>query len=103
MVSKFSDEELLELYHQGLTNKEIAEKLGVTQAAVHYRAERLRLINNCHNDQDVDLQQVQILHGMGLTNVSIAVLLRTSVAAISKHMEKLGLKDNYHTLKDIIG
>lgn len=75
MESKFSDEELLELYHQGLTNKEIAEELGVSQTAVHYRVGRLGLTNNCHNEQCVDLQQVQILLGMGLTNVGIAVLL----------------------------
>ena len=40
-MNKFSDGELLELYRQGLTNKEIAVRLGVTQAAVDYRLEKL--------------------------------------------------------------
>lgn len=103
MESKFSDQELLELYHQGLTNKEIAEELGVSQPAVYYRIGGLGLTNNCHNEQYVDRLQVQILHGMGLINVGIAVLLKTSVAVISQHVRELGLVDNYHTLKDILG
>ncbi|KYK37685.1 MAG: hypothetical protein AYK18_18280 [Theionarchaea archaeon DG-70] len=102
MISKFSDEELLELYHQGLTNREIAEKLGVSQPAVHYRIEKLGLTNNYHHDQDVNLQQVRILHGMGLTNVGIAVLLRTSVTVISGKMKELGLKNNYYKLRDLV-
>jgi DNA-binding CsgD family transcriptional regulator len=33
MTNKFSHGELLELYRQGLTNIEIADRLGVTQAS----------------------------------------------------------------------
>jgi predicted transcriptional regulator len=36
---KFSDEKLLELYRQGLTDKEIADELGVKPPSVRYAAE----------------------------------------------------------------
>ena len=103
MISKFSDEELLELYHQGLTNREIAKKLGVSQPAVHYRIEKLGLTNNCHHDQDVNLQQVRILHGMGLTSIGIALVLKTSAAVISQHIKELGLEDNCIGLRELTG
>jgi len=59
-MNKFSDEELLELYGQGLTNREIAHELNVSQAAVHYRLEKLGLANNCRSDQDADPEQVKM-------------------------------------------
>ena len=101
-MGKFSDEELLELYQQGLTNREIAHELNVSQASVHYRLEKLELVNNCHKEQDVNLQQVRILHGMGLTNIGIALVLKTSTAVISQHIKELGLKDNCIGLRELI-
>ncbi len=97
--TKFSDGVLLELYHQGLTNKEIAHRLQVTQAAIHYRIEKLGLINNCHLSQNIDPQQVEILHGLGVTSIGIALLLKTSVQTVSHHLKELGLQDNYDWLK----
>ena len=93
---------LLELYHQGLTNRQIAEKLNVSQAAVHYRLQKLGLLNNCNKGQIADPEQIKILHEMGLTAVGIALLLETSVQAIKQHMKEMNLKDNYYRLKDII-
>jgi predicted transcriptional regulator len=101
-MNKFSDDELLELYRQGLTNREIAQRLSVTQAAIHYRLEKLGLTNNCNKDDEVDPLQVEILHHMGLTNVGIALLLQTSAAAVTLHANGCGLKDNYHIIKEII-
>ncbi|MBU7009123.1 MAG: winged helix-turn-helix transcriptional regulator [Theionarchaea archaeon] len=100
--SKVSDEDILELYRKGLTNRQIADELDMTQPAVYYRLEKLQLVNNFHHNVQVDLEQVRILHTMGLTNVGIAMLLRASVAVISQHMRELGLRDNYHRLKDEI-
>ena len=97
----FSDEQLLELYWQGLTNAEIAEQLHVTQAAVYYRLGKIGLVNNCRK-QDVDIQQVKILHKLALTSVGIALLLKVSAAAVSDKLVELGLKDNYYKLKEII-
>ena len=102
-MGKFSDKELLELYQQGLTNREIAHELKVSQASVHYRLEKLGLVNNCHQEQDVDLQQVQILHGMGLTSIGIALVLKTSAAVISQHIKELGLEDNCIGFRELIG
>lgn len=101
-MNKFSDEELLELYGQGLTNREIAGKLNVSQAAVHYRLEKLGLANNCRNEQDADPEQVKMLHGMGLTNIGIALILRISVHNVAEHLKELGLKDNYYQLTEIV-
>ena len=97
--TKFSDGVLLELYQQGLTNKEIAHRLQVTQAAVHYRIEKLGLINNCHLLQTIDPQQVEILHGLGVTSIGIAILLKTNVQTVSHHLKELGLQDNYDWIK----
>ena len=100
MVSKFSDKKLLELYSQGLTNREIALKLQVSQAAVHYRLQKLGLVNNCHEEQVINPEQVAQLHEKGLTNVGIALLLSTNVATVSEQVKTLGLTDNYCTLRD---
>jgi predicted transcriptional regulator len=97
--TKFSDSVLLELYHQGLTNREIAHQLHVTQPAVHYRIEKLGLINNCHSLQDIDCKQVKTLHGLGLTSVGIALLLKVNVPTVSHYLKELGLQDNYDWLK----
>ena len=101
-MGKFSDKELLELYQQGLTNREIAHELNVSQASVHYRIEKLGLTNNCRKEQDVNLQQVRILHGMGLTNVGIALVLKTSAAVISQHIKERGLEDNCIGFRELI-
>ena len=100
--NKISDEDLLGLYWQGLTNREIAWELQVTQAAVYYRLEKLGLANNCHKDQVVDTEQVEILHEMGLTTVGIALLLKTNVQAVTDHLKVLGLEDNYYQLTEIV-
>jgi transcriptional regulator len=101
-MNKFSDGKLLELYRQGLTNKEIAVRLGVTQPAVDYRLQKLEMVNNYHLRSDVDPSRVSILHSMGVTNVGIALILGTSLASISQAMETLDLEDNYYRLKDMM-
>jgi DNA-binding NarL/FixJ family response regulator len=98
---KFSDKKLLELYRQGLTDKEIADELGVTQPAVRYRLQKLGLINNCHEKECTTPQQVKILHSLGLTSVGIALILQTNVQTVSKLLKQLGLKDNYWILTEI--
>ncbi|MGD2251241.1 MAG: hypothetical protein PVF58_22820 [Candidatus Methanofastidiosia archaeon] len=102
MTGKITDEELLTLYYHGLTNKEIADRLQVTQAAVYYRLEKLGLENNCHKNQSINQPLIKMLHTMGITNVGIALLLKTNLTTISKHTKKLGLTDNYCTLQEIV-
>ncbi|MGD2248725.1 MAG: helix-turn-helix domain-containing protein [Candidatus Methanofastidiosia archaeon] len=75
----FSDEKLLELYRQGLTDKEIADELGVAPPAVRHRLQKLGLKNNCHKKESTTPQQVKILHSLGLTAVGIALIFQTNV------------------------
>ena len=99
MTKKISEDELLELYLEGLTNREIANHLQVSQPAVHYRLQKLGLKNNCQGHQAVDVKQVQVLHGMGLTNIGIAILLQVNVQTVSEHIKDIGLEDNYYRLR----
>lgn len=99
---KFTDDKLLELYRQGLTNIEIADRLGVTPPAVQYRLQKLGLLNNCHTEEIVNPEQVQILHYMGVTTVGIALVLKKNVVTISQQLKELGLKDNYYRLKEMV-
>ncbi len=99
--NKFSDGELMELYLKGLTNREIADALGVSQPAVYYRLQKLGLHNNCH-ELSADPEQVRILHSMGVTTIGIAHLLKVNVPVIEKHLKKMGLEDNYVRLKELV-
>jgi predicted transcriptional regulator len=100
--SKITDEELLALYNEGLTNRQIADHLHVSQAAVHYRIERLELVNNYCTEESVDSEMVRLLHMRGLTTVGIALILKTNVKIITEHLEELGLQDNYYRLREIV-
>lgn len=98
---KLQDEAILELYLKGLTNREIADALNVTQPSIHYRLGKLGLKNNCQKNLDADPEQVRILHGVGLTAVGIAHLLKVNVTVIQMHLKKMGLEDNYERLKEV--
>jgi predicted transcriptional regulator len=100
--SKITDEELLALYNEGLTNRQIADHLHVSQAAVHYRIEKLELVNNYCTEESVDSEMVRLLHMRGLTTVGIALMLQTNVKIITEHLRKLGLQDNYYRLREIV-
>jgi hypothetical protein len=102
MVNKIAEEELLALYHQGLTNREIADRLQVTPPSVQYRLGKLGLVNNYCKDPSVDVEQVKVLHGLGLTTIGIAFLLKSNVRAIAQCMKELGLTDNEYRLKEFI-
>ncbi len=100
-MKQIRDSDLLELYSQGLTNREIALKLEVTQAAVHYRLQKLGLPNNCRKE-NVDPEKVKMLHERGVTSVGIALLLKTNALVIAQHLEKMGLRDRYDELKELV-
>jgi len=72
-MSKIGDEEIIELHKKGLTDREIASALGVSQSSVNYRRQRLGLKNNYHNkhkkfDEDKFLE----LYNLGYTDREIA-------------------------------
>jgi hypothetical protein len=101
-MNRITDEDLLKLYSEGLTNREIAVTLEVTQPAVHYRLQKFGLHNNCHRKQVIEKEKVKQLHDMGLTTVGIAFVLETSALVISQHLQYMGLQDNYYRLKEIV-
>lgn len=93
-MPKFSDEELLELHRQGLTDRRIAERLRVTQAAVNYRRQKLGLENNYERDTFSDDELLR-LYNQGLNDREISEALRVTQAAINYRRGKRGLKSNY--------
>jgi predicted transcriptional regulator len=100
--SKITDEELLALYNEGLTNRQIADHLHVSQAAVHYRIEKLELVNNYCTEESIDSEMVKLLHMRGLTTVGIALMLKTNVKIITEHLKELRLQDNCYRLREIV-
>jgi predicted transcriptional regulator len=90
----FSDEELLELHRRGLTDREISEELGVTQAAVNYRREKLGLKNNFKRDTFSDDKLLE-LYGRGLNDREISEALGVTQAAVNYRRGRLGLQSNY--------
>jgi predicted transcriptional regulator len=92
--SKFSDEQLLELYDQGLTDREIAEGLGVSQAAVNYRRCKLGLKTNFKRTGVGD-KIIAALCNEGLTDKEIASVLGVTQSTVNYRRERLGLKSNY--------
>lgn len=93
-MRKFKDAQLRELHSMGLTDREIAIKLNVTQAAINYRREKLGLKNNYikHKFSDDDILK---LHSKGLTDKEIAEKLNVTSAAVNYRRGRLELKSNY--------
>ena len=81
-MPKFSDEELLELHQQGLTDREIAQNLGVTQAAVNYRREKLCLKNN-YEPETFSNDELIKLHRQGYTDREISEDLHVTQAEVN--------------------
>jgi DNA-binding CsgD family transcriptional regulator len=99
---KLTDYDVLLLYQKGLTNREIADRLQVTQPAVHYRLEKLGLRNNCHTFQCISRTHVRTLHREGLTTIGIALVLETNAKSVSNLLKRMGLTDNYSRLLQIL-
>ncbi len=93
-MQKISDEELLELHRQGLTDRKIAERLRVTQAAVNYRRQKLGLKNNYERKTFSD-DELLALYNQGLNDREIGETLRVTQAAVNYRRGRLGLPSNY--------
>ncbi|MCK4637046.1 MAG: response regulator transcription factor [Methanomicrobia archaeon] len=94
-MSKIGDEKIVELHKKGLTDREMAEVLGVSQSSVNYRRQRLGLKNNYHEkkkkfDEDKFLE----LYHLGYTDREIAEKLKLTTPAINYRRVKLELKSN---------
>ena len=93
-MPKFSDEELLELHRQGLPDRWIAERFGVTQAAVNYRRQRLGLKNNYKPNTFSD-DELLALHNQGWNDREISETLGVTQAAINYRRKRRELPSNY--------
>jgi predicted transcriptional regulator len=93
-MRKFSDEELIELHQKGLTDREISEKLGVTQGAINYRREKLGLKNNYSRETFSNDDLLKLYHE-GLNDREIGKALGVTQAAVNYRRGRLGLKSNY--------
>ena len=94
MKRKFTDEQLIKLHGEGLTQKEIAQQLNCSGATVCTHAKRLGLpfINmwNISRRLDID-EQLKELHALGLTIRQIAKALNCCKETVIKHAKELGL------------
>ncbi|MHC1604701.1 MAG: helix-turn-helix domain-containing protein [Candidatus Methanofastidiosia archaeon] len=91
--TKFDDKLFLKFYKKGLTDREIAEVLGVSQSTVNYRRERLGLKSNYRRKTFSDKRFLE-LYNDGLIDKEIASILNVTSAAINYRRERLELVSN---------
>lgn len=83
-------------HDNGLTNKEIAEKIGIPQPKVHYHMQQLGLKNNYWNKIKVfDTETFLKLYNEGKDDKEIANIMGYTVPNINYQRVKLELKRNY--------
>ncbi|GAG77792.1 unnamed protein product [marine sediment metagenome] len=87
----FTDQQLIELYDQGLIDREIAEKLGVHFSTVNKHRTRLGLKAKGSNRAFTD-QQLIDLYEQGFSDREIAEKLGVSGALVGRHRKRLGLE-----------
>lgn len=97
---KIKDEDLIKLHKKGLTDREIAKTLGVSQSSVNYRIKKLGLVNNCNKiPPKFNEDLFYVLYKKGWTDKQIAVKLGLTVPAIHYQRCKRGLKSNEENKK----
>jgi Zn-dependent peptidase ImmA (M78 family) len=84
--SKLSDDLIIALYDEGRNDREIAEELGVTAAAINYRREKLGLLSN---SKQVDMEQFSSLFYAGFPIENIAHTMRISMSKALDSREEL--------------
>jgi len=93
-AKKFSDDQLLELYNEGMTDREISIELGVSQSAVNYRREKLGLPSN-YNKEAIPDALIREYNEKGFTDREIADELGVSQASVNYRRQRLGLSSNF--------
>ena len=87
----------MELYNQGLIDREIGEKLGSSRSLVWKHRKRLGLKNNGSNRVRARVftdQQLIDLHEQGLVDREIAEKLGVHQTLVCTYRNRLGLKTN---------
>ena len=86
--------EFMELYNEGLNDKEIAEKLDVKYHYIRNLRLRNNLISNNFKIQQDNYKRVQELYMLGYSDYQIAKEVKLSQVTICKWREKNGLPPN---------
>lgn len=102
-VLKYSDEEILEAWNEGLTVQKIADKLGASRPTIRYRLNELGISleervkrgieSTSRNQSEFELYKddVIFLYNLGKTSTEIAKELYKSPNTIRKYLVKLGI------------
>jgi len=97
-ANKFSDDNLLQLYEKGMTDRQIADELGVSQSAVNYRRGKLGLPSNFERKEPSN-DLIKDLNQRGYTDRQIAERLGISQASVNYRRQRLGLPSNFKAEK----
>jgi len=88
-------------HDNGLTDKEIGEKLNIQQQKVNYHMKQLGLKNNYWNKIKIfDTEKFLNLYNKGKNDREIADVMGYTAPAILYQRGKLGLKSNYRKYKE---
>ena len=100
---KFTDEQFLELYRQGLGDREIARRLGVNVGTVWIRRKKLGLPPNRPRGgpRKFTDEQLLSLYRMGLTDREIAERLGVDRSGVCVRRRMLGLPPNVKPRIDV--
>ena len=93
-TGKIADKTILELYRKGFTDREIAERLGMSPSAVNYRRGKLGLPSHVPQDGTTD-ELIRALNADGMTDRDIAARLGISQSSVNYRRARQGLASNF--------
>ena len=93
-IVKIREDDLIRLHSNGLTDRQMAEALNVSQSAINYRREKLGLPSNAQTDSDVD-ERITAMNADGLTDKQIAETLGLTQSTVNYRRIRMGLASNY--------
>jgi len=101
-LSKEEENKRLELYKQGLSDGEIAKKLGISQSTIaDWRKARGLKPNIPPITKKTTHKQKLELYNMGFTDTEIAKILNLNPSYVSAWRRKNNLKPNYNPVNEI--
>lgn len=100
MAKNITDEQIINLYNQGLSDNKIAKKLGCYQSYISLRRRNLNLEPNYKrfdNSKKASDEEIIQLHEEGLNDAEIAIRLGyKSSSPIRRRRNRLNLKPNWY-------
>ncbi len=92
---KYSHEQFLDLYKQGLNDTEISKILKCSHVTVHKKREKFELPPNFRYKTKIKLNEFKDLHSQGKNDREIADYFGLNSRWIGYKRQKLGLSKNY--------